>query len=341
MNNLKKVGLSALTGSLVAASASAGALDVTGIWEVTFTSNDLQNSGNAFGSKSAIMFSGSGDVDGVGTASWYAAINDNNPAGFLSHDVSIDMGDLGTFGFDQGVGAYGVGTIDDKSPSAWEESWHGTANTTALAVTGGSAGVLGYKNAMGGFNVSIEYAPALGAADAGDGGTGAITNTGQRGSNTNFAITNSTLVDGLDVGFGYGENSSSNAIAGSTKDQSSIVGYANYTMGSFTVGYTQGETSGGTAATSAQIMSAYGIAFNVNDNLSVSYNDHEIEYKKTAATNASQTTQANVTQSATGIAIAYTMGGATMALQNNEMDNVSGTAGTNDKITEISLSLSF
>ena len=162
------------------------------------------------------MFSGSGDVDGVGTASWYAAINDNNPAGFLSHDVSIDMGDLGTFGFDQGVGAYGVGTIDDKSPSAWEESWHGTANTTALAVTGGSSGVLGYKNAMGGFNVSIEYAPALGAADAGDGGTGAITNTGQRGSNTNFAITNSTLVDGLDVGFGYGENSSSNAIAGST-----------------------------------------------------------------------------------------------------------------------------
>ena len=112
-------------------------------------------------------------------------------------------------------------------------------------------------------------------------------------------------------------------------------------MGSFTVGYTQGETSGGTAATSAQIMSAYGIAFNVNDNLSVSYNDHEIEYKKTAATNASQTTQANVTQSATGIAIAYTMGGATMALQKDEMDNVSGTAGTNDKITEISLSLAF
>jgi len=194
---------------------------------------------------------------------------------------------------------------------------------------------------MGGFNVSIEYAPALGAADAGDGATGAITNTGQRGSNTNFAITNSTLVDGLDVGFGYGENSSSNAIAGSTKDQSSIVGYANYTMGSFTVGYTQGETSGGTAATSAQIMSAYGIAFNVNDNLSVSYNDHEIEYKKTAATNSAQTTQANVTQSSTGIAIAYTMGGAKLAMQNNEMDNVSGATGTNDKITEISLSLAF
>ena len=49
----------------------------------------------------------------------------------------------------------------------------------------------------------------------------------------------------------------------------------------------------------------------------------------------------DVEQESTGIAIAYTMGGATLAIQNNSMDNVTGTAGTNDEITEISLSLAF
>ena len=57
-------------------------------------------------------------------------------------------------------------------------------------------------------------------------------------------------------------------------------------------------------------------------------------YKKTAG-------NADVEQESTGIAIAYTMGGATLAIQNDSQDNVTGTAGTNDEITEISLSLAF
>ena len=115
MNKLTKIGASALAGSLVAVSASAGELSVGGTWELTYKSDNNALSGNPFGSKSAMTFSGSGDVDGVGTASFYAAINDNNPAGYLSHEISVDMGDMGKFGFDQGVGTYGAATIDDKS----------------------------------------------------------------------------------------------------------------------------------------------------------------------------------------------------------------------------------
>jgi phenylalanyl-tRNA synthetase beta subunit len=50
---------------------------------------------------------------------------------------------------------------------------------------------------------------------------------------------------------------------------------------------------------------------------------------------------ADVEQEAKGIAIAYTMGGAKLAIQNNSMDNVGGTANSNDEITEVSLSLAF
>ena len=106
-------------------------------------------------------------------------------------------------------------------------------------------------------------------------------------------------------------------------------------MGPVTVGYTQSETSGRGYVAGADMTAttAYGVVFAVNENLSVSYNNHETDFKHDAAV--------DTTQEATGIAIAYTMGGATLAIQNNSMDNVTGTAGTNDEITEVSLSLAF
>ena len=342
MKKLTKIGASALAGSLVAMSAQAGELGVSGIWEVTFKSDDKANSGNPFGSKSAIMFSGSGDVDGLGTASFYASTNDNSPAGLLSHNVLLDMGDMGTFGFDQGVGTFGASTIDDKSPTAWEESWHNTGNSSGgLVHTGGSAGVLGYSNTVGGFSVSVEYAPALTSADNGDGGAGGDNTSLANGSNINFAITSSDLMEGLSVGVGAGSSEyDDDAVVGNEGDASSVVGFANYTMGPITAGVTLSESNNIRSATAvdtnvgAREVEAYGIAFAVNDSLSISYNQHDMTYKKNGSS-------ADVTQESTGIAIAYTMGGATIALQNNSQDNQSGTAGTNDEITEISLSLAF
>ena len=339
MKKLTKIGASALAGSLVAMSAQAGELGVSGIWEVTYKSDDKANTGNPFGSKSAISFNGSGDVDGLGTASFFAAINDNNPAGFASHNILLDMGDMGTVGFDQGVGTFGAGTIDDKSPTAWEESWHNTTNSSGgLVHTGGSGGVLGYSNSMGGFALTVEYAPALTTADNGDGAAGGDNTSLANGSNLNFAVTNSDLVDGLTFGFGAGESEYDNSVIAGHEDGSSVVGFANYAMGPATVGVTLSDSNNARSATGAndggREVEAFGIAFAVNDSLSISYNQHDMTYKKNGSS-------ADVTQESTGIAIAYTMGGATLAIQNNSQDNASGTSGTNDEITEISLSLAF
>ena len=342
MKKLTKIGASALAGSLVAVSAQAGELSASGTWELTYKSDDKANTGNPFGSKSAIMFSGSGDVDGLGTASFYASTNDNSPAGLLSHNVLLDMGDMGTIGFDQGVGTFGASTIDDKSPTAWEESWHNTGNSSGgLVHTGGSAGVLGYSNTVGGMSISVEYAPALTSADNGDGGAGGDNTSMANGSNLNFAITSSDLMEGLSVGVGAGSSEyDDDAVVGNEGDASSVVGFANYTMGPITAGITLSDSNNTRSATAANTntggreVEAFGIAFAVNDSLSISYNQHNMTYKKRGGS-------ADVEQEATGIAIAYTMGGATLAIQNNSMDNVTGTAGTNDEITEISLSLAF
>ena len=340
MKKLTKIGVSALAGSLVAASAQAGELSASGTWELTYKSDDKAQVGNPFGSKSAISLSGSGDVDGLGTAAFFAAINDNSPAGYLSHEISLDMGDMGKFGFDQGVGTYGAGTIDDKSPTAWEESWHNTANSSGgLIHSGGSGGVLGYSNSFGGFDISVEYAPAMTSADNGDGVAGGDDTSLANGSNVNFAINNSSLIDGLAFGVGAGQSEYDNEAILGHEDGSSVVGYANYTMGSITAGVTLSDSNNTRTATGAngggREVEAYGVSMAINDNLSISYNQHNMTYKKNAAANP------DVEQEATGIALAYTMGGATLAIQNNSMDNVSGTANSNDEITEVSLSLAF
>ena len=337
MKKLTKIGVSALAGSLVAASASAGDLSVSGTWELTYKSDDKANTANPFGTKSAIAFSGSGDVDGLGTASFMAVMEDNN-TDMASNMISLDMGDMGTFGFDQEVGAYGVSTIDDKSPTAWEESWHNTANSSGQLIhSGGSNGVLGYTNSISGFNLSVEYAPALTSARNGDGAAGGDDTSLANGSNINFAITNNSLVDGLDFGFGAGQSEYDDSQVAGKEDGSSVVGYANYTMGPATVGVTLSESNNvrsNNANVGAREVEAYGIAFAINENLSVSYNEHNTTFKKNGS-------DANVEQEAKGIAIAYTMGGAKLAIQNNTMDNVGGTANTNDEITEVSLSLAF
>ena len=109
-------------------------------------------------------------------------------------------------------------------------------------------------------------------------------------------------------------------------------------MGPATVGVTLSDSHNARSATGAndggREVEAFGIAFAVNDSLSISYNQHDMTYKKNGSS-------ADVTQESTGIAIAYTMGGATLAIQNNSQDNSAGTAGSNDEITEISLSLAF
>ena len=339
MKKLTKIGVSALAGSLVAASAQAGELSASGTWELTYKSDDKVAVGNPFGSKSAVSLSGSGDVDGLGTASFFAQINDNNPVGYTSHEISLDMGDMGKFGFDQGVGTYGASTIDDKSPTAWEESWHNTSNSSGgLIHTGGTGGVLGYANSFGGFDFSVEYAPSLTTAANGDGVAGGDDTSLANGSNINFAINNSSLIDGLTFGFGAGDTEYDDTTAAENNDGSSVVGYANYTMGSITAGVTLSDSSNvrGTdsANTGGREVEAYGIAMAINDSLSISYNEHNTTFRKQGA-------GPDVEQEATGIAISYTMGGATLAIQNNSMDNVAGTAASNDEITEVSLSLAF
>ena len=125
MNNLKKIGLTALGTALVTSSAFAGALDVTGTAGITYVGNSkVDNGGSKLSQKTTISFTGSADLDNGFTVSYYNNVSGAGMTAANSH-FTLDMGDMGTLRYaGQGtVGNGAVGAWDDKTPAANEESW--------------------------------------------------------------------------------------------------------------------------------------------------------------------------------------------------------------------------
>ena len=77
-----------------------------------------------------------------------------------------------------------------------------------------------------------------------------------------------------------------------------------------------------------------GIAVNINENMSLSYNQREVKL-------GDQVASATSDHEDTGIAASYTMGGMTISAFKNEADNVGGTAGKTDQRTQVTLSFAF
>ena len=336
MNNFKKVGLTALAGSLAAVSAQAAEMTVSGATVLTYTSeHSSEVTGNPYGMKTNLGFTASGDVNGYTVS--YMQTSMDKFAGMSSARLSVDMGDMGTIAFDQGSGS-GLATIDDKTPTAAEEIWDGLdgAGSSATSVgglvgTAGNTGVFNYVNTMGGVTFNGAARKGSGSANS----DGASSGAGQGAWDFALTTDGSALgVDGLAMGFGYGEAENGSATnAGGNDDNQHATVFANYTYGPATFGYQISEISANTNGANHENVDQWGIAFVVNENLSISYGEREVEYDAPSA--------ANVTEDGEGIAIAYTMGSMKIAGNQNEVANNGGTTGTNDEMTEIALSFAF
>ena len=142
-------------------------------------------------------------------------------------------------------------------------------------------------------------------------------------------------LDGLSWGTGYGtaEAGEQQNLAGVSDSDTHATIFANYSAGPVTFGYQKSEIQVASNGGAGQITDAWGVAFNVNDSLSVSYGEREVEYGNASA--------AHVVEDGEGIAVAYTMGSMKIAGNRNEASNNNGTAGSNDQMTEIALSFAF
>ncbi len=119
-------------------------------------------------------------------------------------------------------------------------------------------------------------------------------------------------------------------------------------METMAVKYTMGPISAGIQVTDIDLeaansgqngdseMTVIGVAFAVNENLSVSYGEREVEHSKTGGT-------AHVTEDGEGLAVAYTMGSMKIAGNRNEVSNNNNSSADSakDEMTEIAVSFAF
>ena len=307
---MKKLGLSALAGSLVAFSANAAELSVSGGVELTYvdtggnTGNEV--TGNSYGANSSVTLSGSGDV-GFGTVSATRTLNDTN-GGWGSSFQTLDMGDMGVLSFDSTGGALvGITANDDLLPTAYEEAWTGVSGSGISGV--GSTNVIGYRNTFGMLSVSAGYTQnGSQTAESASGGAG------NHGSITDIYVSVSPI-DGLTVGAAIASTDS----ATSTDADNESTAFVTYAVGPMTFGLQMSEIN--TVGNDA-VSTMYGVAININENASVSYNARDVELGDGTGTTKDQEDR--------GIAASYTMGSMTVSAFNNAVDNAGGTANKED-----------
>ena len=331
MNNLKKIGISALAGSLAAFSANAADMSVAGSAKISYVNTDSSEvTGNPYGMNTSLAFSGSGDVNGYDVSMLVTAADQF--AGMSSASVTVDLGDMGKVSFDQGVGIGGISTIDDKTPSAYEEVWDGldavTGDKNGL-VGGGNSGVFVYSNDIMGSALTAQYGKGGSSAQTDDASSGT---TGSSGSSWDFAVTNSSLYEGMTVGAGYGKIANAGGGQGSDDDEH-YTAFVTYSMSGVTVGYQESFVGNDQQGGMDEQAQGWGVAVNLMEGLSASYGEREVEHIKASS--------AHVTEDQEGFAVAYTMGSAKVTVQNNETSNNGGTAGVSDETFQVALSLSF
>ena len=329
MKNIKKIGLSALAGSLVAFSANAVEMGVSGTAEVTYTTNGGNqtntNTGNAWGANNSISFSGEGDV-GFGTAKIVRTLNDNVSANWLSAWQTLDMGDLGTLSFDAvGGGLEGTTAHDDILPTAYEEVWNGVSGTGVVGAA--SNDTIGYSNTFSGVTLSLARTDG-GTAGSSDGGND---KDGSTSSISDWHLKASVpYVEGLTVA--YGESTTEFALTGENDDTSSV-GHLLYSTGPMSFGYRMAEFSDGTDGANGTNVEAYAVAINVNDQLSVSVATQDTEYDVPSGT--------NVTEGVDAINASYTVGAASARVTLSDSGNDAGVTGQKEEHMEVSLVLAF
>jgi outer membrane protein OmpU len=331
MNNFKKVGLTALAGSLAAISANAAEMTVSGATMLTYTSEDkTETTGNPYGMKTNLGFTASGEVNGYTVS--YMQTSKDQFAGMSSARLSIDMGDMGTLAFDQGSGS-GLATIDDKTPTAAEEIWDGidtdgTNGAMGLVGAAGNSGVWNYINTFAGITFNGAARKGTGAKNSDGSSSGA----GQGA--WDFALT--SAAGGLAYGVGYGEAETGevSSTTGGPDVHSTVFG--NYSMGPVTAGVQFSNIENSANAGIDERTTAWGLSMNINENLSVSYGEREVEFDRAGV-------GADTTEDGQGVAVAYTMGSIKIAGNRNEVDTNDGTAGElgKDAMTEIAVSFAF
>ena len=314
MNNFKKVGFSALAGSLVATSAMAGEVTVAGSagMYLEHINGGAANAGKSFSMDNQLTFSGGGELDnGLNVSiSFVLDQGDDSSAAtttvlagapFDSHSVTVSSDTFGSITM-HGEGMSSASGALDSTPSGniWD-AFQATANEPEAAP--GGAGGLSYAlpAMMDGLALTASYTPSNGNAD----------------SSTAFGAVY-TGVEGLTLTYAIGSDNNN-----ATSEADHTVMAATYAYGPITVAAMTSEYDDAVAA-GDQETEAYSIAYTVSDSLSISYGTEELTFGVASSS--------NVAAEFERIKVSYTAGGMTLTASSATGDNIDyTTAATKDQ----------
>jgi outer membrane protein OmpU len=315
--NIKKIGLTALAGSLVATSAYAMDMSVTGgaSFEVQHVNGGAANAGKAWTMGNSVTFTGSGETDGglTVTASFELDQGAHTTAPFDSHGLTVGNDAFGTLTFQGHGGAAAQSAVDDMATG---DIWDNGMGHAGAPTSSSSNNMIGYKlpTLVDGLAVNVSYVPHT---------------TTQYEDTMDFALAY-TGVEGLTIGYASGENKTTK---GSEADVSTY--YVSYAFGPLTVAYANTEyDSEATTSTADVDFTGYSVAYTVTDEISVAY-------KVSDTSTPNDSTDAD--QEVNGVTASYTAGGMTISGKMVNGDNMAySTAASADKsMWELAASFAF
>ena len=313
MNKFKKIGLSALAGSLVATSAFAGEMSVTGGASIGLehTNGGAADTGKTFSMGNQLTFSGSGELEnGLNVAlSFVIDQGDDSTTGLAnspldSHSVTISTDAMGSLKFSGEGGSSALSAMDGTAAGDIWDDFDITGSVIPTEVGGGNNSMMyTLPEMVDGVAINASYTPR-GTAD----------------SSVAYSVSY-TGVENLTIGYALGDGSADN-----TDGEAMSISYV---MGPLTGTYTNYEFSGATAATSDDTTSFAVTYLLPGDEVSITYGSEEIERSGSQDVEAWE------------VSASYTAGGMTVSASMQEIDNMDGTTTSTQDRERWALGLSF
>jgi len=316
MNKFKKIGLTALAGSLVVSSAVAGEMSVTGGASIGLKNTSKTSSGKSWTMGNQLTFTGSGELDNGMNVALSMIIDqnddstlatsaqlDNSP--FDSHSVTISSDAMGALKF-SGEGGSSAQTAIDTTAAG--DLWNNGSGISGPIASEAGNNSLFYTlpSIMDDVAITASYSP--GSA----GGPSA----------TAYGI-GFTGVEGLSLNVAQGDKDT----VGSEAQVTTIK--ASYAVGSFTLGYSNNDAETDASGGDEELTSM-NVSYTVSDNMSVSYGVESFENEGSSND-----------EEMTGFGVSYTTGGVTLAANQYNAENVGGIAGAAGEKERWALSATF
>ena len=310
MNTFKKIGLTALAGSLVATSAYAGAVSVAGGASMG-VKNNKGNQGKSWTMGNQLTFTGGGELDnGLNVSISFVLDQGDNSEGatktstaataespFDSHSITVSSDSMGSVTM-AGEGASSAQTALDTTAAG--DIWDNGFGISSPASSDTASGMLLYTlpSVMDNVSAQASYSPSGAAKE----------------SSTAFGITY-TGVEGLSVSVGTGELSTTTANA--SGDATTMK--ASYAMGSFTAAFSNTEVDLDGTGSDDEVTS-FKLSYTVSDDLSISYGEETHE-----------TSGSSIDEEVDSLSASYTTGGMTITAAQVNASGVDHTAGDKER----------